>query len=434
MVTIQQGSEEINSNGGISLIKKMFEGNESLKMLDAEAKKKQIQDSHIVKAMIGLFTLGKTHFADISAHYRDELFRDFLVGRIPSEETLRQRLDDLSGKKWIQEILDESNVESLKSYGVFEKERVRSGCYIPLDIDVSPFANPDCGKEGVEWTYKQIDGYAPIFAYLGGYELCAELRPGSQHSEKGAVKFLERCAKMIEKLGIPAGMILLRADSGHDSADFIAAARRFGFKFLIKRNLRKESREKYLDDARSMGYRVKTRKGKKVYRYIDSHSRPEGMEGIPMFKIVEVIVRYTDAETGESYLIPQLEVDTWWTNLPDSELECINLYHAHGTSEQYHSEIKSDIGLELFPSGKISTNALLLNIATLAFNALRTIGRLGIEKAPVHYERNRMRLRSVIQNFMYIACKVVHHARNTVLVLGRNNVFFPAFKEVFCRC
>jgi len=28
MVTIQQGSEEINSNGGISLIKKMFEGNE----------------------------------------------------------------------------------------------------------------------------------------------------------------------------------------------------------------------------------------------------------------------------------------------------------------------------------------------------------------------------------------------------------------------
>lgn len=158
------------------------------------------------------------------------------------------------------------------------------------------------------------------------------------------------------------------------------------------------------------------------------------MEGIPMFKIVEVIVRYTDAETGESYLIPQLEVDTWWTNLPDSELECINLYHAHGTSEQYHSEIKSDIGLELFPSGKFSTNALLLNIATLAFNALRTIGRLGIGKAPVHYERNRMRLRSVIQNFMYIACKVVHHARNTVLVFGRSNVFFPAFKEVFCRC
>ena len=73
--------------------------------------------------------------------------------------------------------------------------------------------------------------------------LCAVLRPGSQHREKGTAEFLERCAKMIEELGFPASMILLRADSGHDSADFIAAARRFGFKFLIKRNLRKESRE-----------------------------------------------------------------------------------------------------------------------------------------------------------------------------------------------
>lgn len=84
---------------------------------------------------------------------------------------------------------------------------------------------------------------------------------------------------MIEKLGIPAGMILLRADSGHDSADFIAAARRFGFKFLIKRNLRKESREKYLDDARSMGYRVKTRKGKRfTVILITIHARKEWKE------------------------------------------------------------------------------------------------------------------------------------------------------------
>ena len=412
----------------------MFEGNVCLKKLDIGAKKKQIHDSNIVKAMICLFTLGKTHFANISAYLQDELFRDFLGERIPSEETLRQRLDTLSNKEETQGILDELNVEFLKRYAVFEKERVCSGLYIALDIDVSPFANPDCNKEGVEWTYKQIDGYAPIIAYLGGYKLCSELRPGSQHSEKGAVEFLDRCAKMIMKLGIPADKILLRADSGHDSADFIAAARQYGFKFLIKRNLRKESREEYLENAISMGYRVKTRKGKKVYRYIDSHSRPEGMEGIPMFKIVEAIVRYRDAKTKEPYLIPQLEVNTWWTNLPDSEIECINLYHAHGTSEQYHSEIKTDIGLELFPSGKFLTNALLLNIVTLAFNALRTIGRLGIDKAPVNYDRNRMRLRFVIQDFMYMACKIVHHARNIVLVFGRNNAFFTAFKEVFCRC
>ena len=208
-------------------------------------------------------------------------------------------------------------------YAKYEREKVPSGSYSPLDIDVSSFANPDCKKEGVEWTYKQVNGYAPIIAYLGSYMLSTELRPGSQHSEKGAVDFLERCAYMIRILGIPAEDILLRVDSGHDSADFIAKAYQLGFKFLIKRNHRNEVLEAYLDNAKAVGHRIKTRKGKKVYRYIDSHSRPEGMEDVPMFKIVEVIVRYTDAKTGEAYLIPQLEVNSWWTNLPDNEAECI---------------------------------------------------------------------------------------------------------------
>ena len=59
--------------------------------------------------------------------------------------------------------------------------------------------------------------------------LSTELRPGSQHSEKGAVDFLERCAYMVRILGIPAEDILLRVDSGHDSADFFAKAYQLGF-------------------------------------------------------------------------------------------------------------------------------------------------------------------------------------------------------------
>lgn len=44
--------------------------------------------------MVGLFTLGRSDFADISM-FRDELsFRLALeLERVPSEETLRQRLD-----------------------------------------------------------------------------------------------------------------------------------------------------------------------------------------------------------------------------------------------------------------------------------------------------------------------------------------------------
>lgn len=39
--------------------------------------------------------------------------------------------------------------------------------FLPLDIDVSPFDNSNTKKEGVSYTYKGHDGFAPIFAYLG---------------------------------------------------------------------------------------------------------------------------------------------------------------------------------------------------------------------------------------------------------------------------
>ena len=52
-------------------------------------------------------------------------------------------------------------------------------------MDVSPFDNSGTKKEGVAWTYKEVDGYAPNFAYLGeeGYLIHCELREGKQHCQ-----------------------------------------------------------------------------------------------------------------------------------------------------------------------------------------------------------------------------------------------------------
>ena len=43
---------------------------------------------------------------------------------------------------------------------------LKNGC-VPVDIDVSPFDNSGSHKKGVSRTYKNFDGYAPIFAYIG---------------------------------------------------------------------------------------------------------------------------------------------------------------------------------------------------------------------------------------------------------------------------
>ena len=54
---------------------------------------------------------------------------------------------------------------------------------ILLDADVSPLDNSGSYKEGAERTYKDVDGYAPIFFYLDkkDYMINQELRTARRH-------------------------------------------------------------------------------------------------------------------------------------------------------------------------------------------------------------------------------------------------------------
>lgn len=91
---------------------------------------------------------------------------------------------------------------------------------VPIDIDVSPFDNSGSSKQGVSFTYKQHDGYAPMFAYAGteGYLLDCELRPGKQHCQCGTPEFIRRSVERLKSLGLE-GQCLLRLDSGNDAAE-----------------------------------------------------------------------------------------------------------------------------------------------------------------------------------------------------------------------
>ena len=68
----------------------------------------------------------------------------------------------------------------------------------------------------------------------------------------------------------------------------------------------------------------------------------------------------------------------YWTHLYESPETFIQLYHDRGNSEQFHSELKSDMAFERFPSGKMDVNAILLPIAMIVFNTLRRIGQAAL--------------------------------------------------------
>jgi hypothetical protein len=306
--------------------------------------------------------------------------------------------------------------------------------YVQLDIDVSPFDNSGAKKQGVSRTYKGHDGYAPIFAYLGleGYCVHVSLREGSTHCQKGTAEFLAESIRYAKR--ITTVPILIRLDSGNDSADNLVVCRSEDTHadFIIKRNLRRESPQVWLHTAQSHGMCCEPRPGseprpgKKVYR----GSIISPMKGLsePVRMVFEVIERTIDKD-GQMLLVPEIEVDVYLTSLPDAASVVIDLYHAHGTMEQFHSELKTDLDVERLPSGKFATNEWVLHFAVLAYNLLRIVGQESLkrEDTPLKNTVQRRRIRTVIQNLMTLAAKVTTHARRHYLRLGRGNPWFAVF-------
>jgi len=84
--------------------------------------------------------------------------------------------------------------------------------------------------------------------------------------------------------------------------------------------------------------------------------------------------------TGQRLLIPAIEIEGWWTTLDLPMKDVIRLYEDHGTSEQFHSEIKTDLDTERLPSGKFATNALILTLAGPSYNIRRFVGQIGLRR------------------------------------------------------
>ena len=315
----------------------------------------------------------------------------------------------------------------------FYKTALANGL-VPVDIDVTPMDNSKSKKEGVSRTYKGFDVYAPMMAYIGteGYAINFELREGKQHCQKGTVEFLQETIKLCHKLTDKP--LLIRLDSGNDSIDNVAVLMDTGCFFIIKRNLRRESTDDWFEMAKQYCQNVNSpRDGKTVYIGSDwkTVTSKQFNKEFTLRTGYEITERTID-KYGQFNLVPDVEVETWWTNLGDPDEEIIRLYHAHGECEQFHSEVKIDMDLERLPSGKFATDALILELGMIAYNILRMIGQGTIGGRAPRQKRDvkRRRLRTVISNLIMMAGHVTMHARQLIIGLGKSNVWRHIFSDI----
>ena len=437
------GNERIIPASGLGIVggmlgKSDFRKHCDRQKIDSKRSQPQIKNGDILLTYIGLLTQGKTAYDSVREFDDDpEYFKSALgiVREIPSAETLRQRMDDI-GDSLRQELLT-ANAEMFTAHGITPS--ALPGGLVPLDMDVSPFDNSKTMKEGVSRTYKGYDGYAPMFAYIGteGFMANAELRHGKQHCQAHTPEFIGETLKIAHQM--TDQQLLIRLDSGNDAAENYGILLEDGAWFIAKRNPRRESKEEWLDELRNCCKDIRRpREGKTVYvgstwKTTNYRATNGGEKTIDLRIVYEIIERTIDKK-GQILLFPDIELNMFWTNLGWTDDEVIAAYHAHGECEQYHSELKTDMDVERLPSGKFATNALVLELAMIAFNLLRMIGQESLkhrqpEKRPVR----RRRLGTVISNLVLCGSHITRHARQLIMALGISNTWRYAFQGVWNR-
>lgn len=393
---------------------------------------KDISNTDIVRSYIGLLSLGKSDFEAITDMKDDRYFLESLgMKKIASTETLRQRLDETATV--LQPIVDPLSVEFIRN----SKAKVTPLAmgHVAVDADVFCMDNSGTKKEGSKRTYHGYDGYAPIGAYMGqeGWCINFEFREGSQHSQKNFIPFLEETITRAKSL--TQKPLLFRLDSAHDAVETRATFESHGrIDHIVKWNPRKQDVHSWLARGLKEGVVSEPRPGKRVavfsFNQLQEHEGKEFSSRL----VVRVIERTID-KRGQMLIQPKIELEGWWTSLYLPEKEIIKLYEDHGASEQFHSEFKTDMDLERLPSGKFATNSLIMSLAVLTYNILRFIGQIGLlgDRSPVRHAAKRRRIRTVIQELMYRAARLIETGRKLKLRFSRHCRGFDAFRMVYGR-
>lgn len=443
---IEQTDEIISNNTGLVLVNNIMESTNFKQKINnknyLKVQSREITNKDIFMSYIGILAQGRTEFERADEYRNNQYFKQALdIEKSPSCSILRQRFNAIgeieSNLKDMKKLIDETNVEILQTKNV-----ELTPCYqkcVPLDIDVTPMDNSGSKKEGVSYTYKKVEGFAPIMAYIGteGYLMRSELREGKAHGQCAkTICFLKETIDLAKQT--TKEPLLVRTDCAHDCSDNVLLFTEKEVEFLMKKkNIVADKPEFYFHEAQEKGRKKETREGKERYLYsyekIYVCKKEDGASiNIPVRIVVDAI-RRTSKPDGQILLMPEYECKRYVTSLQEaSEEDIIELYHLHATSEQFHSEIKTDMDIERLPSGKFSTNEIVLGLGGMVYNILRLIGQINC-KLETSKKRviERKRIKTVIKDMIMLASKLVKHARKEVIKIYKEDYQIEIFRKVY---
>jgi len=439
--TIEQSDEEFyTSHSGISLVGLALNRFTSIPTYLEKVAPSGDAISHAdcIKSYCGLLAQGKSDFVAIEQFRADDFFRESLGNKhVPSEGTMRQRMDEHA--EAFLPVVSWASIELLQKVQV-PLTSIETG-HVTVDIDSFAMDNSDSKKEKVSHTYRQFDGFLFLPAYIGieGWMVNGHLLPGSQHPQKEFIPFLRETHARIRQFCNKK--LLYRKDSAHDSLDNrIELSGYAKTDYIIKWNPRKENPQYWWQKGLETGVVSSPRPGKRVALFSvkekETITDENGVKRTFTFRRVMRVTERTIDKKGQPILIPEIELEGWWTSLKLDDEKVIQLYKGHGLCEQYHAEIKTDMDLERLPSGKFDTNRLVMACGALVYNILRFIGQTSLvsSKGIIRHEAKRRRIKTVMQEMIYFAGRMITSGRRLKLRFSRHaTAHAEAFAGMYTR-
>jgi hypothetical protein len=438
---IEQSDEEFyTSHSGLALVglalNRFTSLSSALTVMDAPGD--LIAGIDIIRSYCALLAQGKSDFVAVEQCRNDDFFRESLGNKdVPSEGTMRQRMDKYAAQ--IPVSVSWAAIEFLERSKV-PLTAISTG-HIPLDLEGFVLDNSGSKKENVERTYRRVDGYLSLPAYLGmeGWMVNQHLLPGSQHPQNGFIAFIQGTLARVRQFC--RQKLLIRADSAHDAIVNLAElSRHRRVDYIIKWNPRKQNKQAWAAYGLVKGKISTPRPGKRVsvFSVNEKHtfSDADGIERVVTLRRVMRVIERTTDKKGQMFLVPEIELEGWWTSLTLSDQEIIELYKGHAICEQYHAEIKTDMDLERLPSGKFATNQLVMACGSLVYNILRFIGQVALidAKGIIRHEAKRRRVKTVIQELIYFAGRLITSGRRLKLRFSRHvTAHADVFSQIYQR-
>lgn len=314
----------------------------------------------------------------------------------------------------IRDLLSEMFVSRLK----ISKPEV-----IEIMIDTMPMNNDDAAKrEGVEYTYKRFNGFAPLNLIWNHRIIDTTLFGGSRHSNSGdsVRKAVERIVRAIREKYNRDAKIIFHVDTGFfdqklyqlfDELEvyFVAGGRVYDWMFERVHEASEEGsfpKGEYKKNKATWGYQefdYRCARWKKSWRGINTYL---GLDETGQY--------FLDIDHPDRFIITNIPRNS--TALPGrcSSIAVIEMSHSRGNHELVHRSIK-EFGTEKLPYLKFNCNLGYYGFMALSHFAFSDFVQDCLERVHGATVTAASYAGTIRRRFFDIAAKIVRKGRRVVL-------------------